>query len=114
MIKYVFSLMLLLSGCSAMYMNSYELFVESMDQKVALGRTLNQMIKLDGKGWASKEYLIKSELKDGFIVNFYKKPNIFGRFCYYHFIVNKSTKVIEGWNFDFEMNDPKQNCGISG
>ncbi|GAB4361813.1 MAG: hypothetical protein Kow006_32820 [Gammaproteobacteria bacterium] len=85
-----------------------------MDDWIKDGYTLEHRIKI-GDFWVSPKYLVNiDEDNKGYQRYHYKKPNIYGRYCHYHFVVNKQTREIVGWGFDRDKSNPEMECGISG
>lgn len=103
-------------GCAAMFKTGHQLFLESMDSYVSLKETVRELEESSGWGVANSAYLTDIEKLDtGDFKYHYKKPNIFKRYCYYHLVVDKDTKIVKGWGFDFTDHvDPKRECGRSG
>ena len=112
--NFIIVLMLTISSCSSMFKTSHELFVDMMNDYIEMGITIERMLVFDGKGLAKTEYVTASEMKNGKLINHYKKPNVYGRYCNYYFIIDFQSRVIEGWGFDEDKSDPRNNCGVSG
>ncbi len=44
----------------------------------------------------------------------YARVSIWGKYCYYFIIVERSTNMPAGWGFDRHLADPTKTCGTAG
>lgn len=116
--KVCFVLVFLLPGCltnpANLFKSSHQNFIDVMNDLVAKDRTIEYRMR-NGPFWMDKKYLQYIEnTGDNRQLYHYKQPNIFNRYCHYHFVVNKETSKIIGWGFDREKGEPEKECWISG
>jgi len=78
--------------------------------------TIDQMLGEEpAYGIAANRYLTDvEELNDGNLRYHYARPNIWGRHCHFHFVVDGRTRKVIGWGFDYDKSDPTKECGRSG
>ena len=122
--KYFYLLVLIIAGGCTYFGTSHQKFIETMDDIVA-GKIIDArhdktgsyfiLDDLEGSnmpGIGDTDDLIRVEdFEDTKTKFFYKKPTLWeGRFCYYYIIVEKKTRRIVGWGFDYGKDDPKKNC----
>ena len=112
------ALLLILTSCS-FYPTAHHQFIDSMN---ALANNTATLEQLGNKGYtghapASKQYFKYKETGvENTTIYHYAKPNLWNKFCYYHFIVNNNTNMVIDWGFDYYIAkaDPKKRCGSSG
>lgn len=110
----VFTL-ILLGGCVDVFRSPHESFVASMHQYVKLNITINELKRYAGSGIAADRYYVnQTKSSDGYDWYHYARLNIWGRYCYYHFVVDPATTKIIGWGFDAGKADPEKECARSG
>ena len=62
------------------------------------------------------ENIIKIETKtNGDLVYYFKDTILWkDKHCYYHVVVDNKTRFVKSWSFDYNKDNPKKYCGISG
>jgi hypothetical protein len=114
MFKYRFHWLFLLSPLIQSCATSHDRFIEVMDFHTKNKYTHSRVVMESGHQWANPEFLYNKVQNSKTTIYYYAYPNIFGRFCHYHFEVDNESDLIVGWGFDPDKSDPKLNCGISG
>lgn len=104
-----------LESCASLYKTSHQLFIDRMNDTVNLNMTIDELSSVSDRGAPVYGVLVdKLALPYGDVIYHYQLPNIFNRYCYYHFIVDGKTAKVKGWGFDPDKADPRANCGKSG
>jgi len=122
--KSFYVLVVIMAGGCTYFGTSHQKFIEEMDNVVAgkvIGArhdktgsffTLDDLESSDMLGVGDTDNLIRvEEFEEDKEKYFYKRPTLWeGRFCYYYIIVEKETRRVIGWGFDYKKGDPKKNC----
>ncbi len=61
-----------------------------------------------------KKYFVDMETSNGTKIHHFRKLSILTEgYCYYHFLVDVSSRKVVGWGFDSDLGNPNK-CGNSG
>ncbi len=120
--------LILLGGCT-FFGTSHQNFIETMNQIVA-GDVIGAQQDNRGKfvtidlvsdpsrlpGIGEKRDLVKIEhITESKERLHYKRSTLWkDRFCYYYIDIERESRRLISWGFDYEKGNPKENCGISG
>ena len=110
--------LVLIFGCAMS--NAHQQFINSMNavvlSKVKFNDESFDPSYPNGKFIADKRYLTHKNLTGtGEAIYHYARPNIWDdRFCNYYLVVDIKTDIIIDWGFDYDVSDPKKECGASG
>ncbi len=98
-----------LFSCS--FKPAYYVFVDGMDEAARKNVTIDKI-----GAFGKYKYITMIEDNDNGTAKYhFAKPNLWeGRHCHYYLVVEKESKKVIGWGFDYDKSDPKKNCGISG
>jgi len=101
-------ILLFLGGCITFSMHGA--FIESMNTLVH--NSQNSKITIDDDYFREEFDLCPTKKsKGGTLIIHCSRPG-YGGTCYYHWIVDKKTRLLIGWGFDEDKGDPKV-CGIA-
>jgi len=65
-------------------------------------------------GFEKEDLSSISDPGDGTLVYHYVSEQAGGIICHYHVIVDKKSRLLISWGFDYDRGDPKTTCGLYG
>ncbi len=106
------AIFLFLGGCITF--SAHGAFIESMNTLVYNSQNSKFTIDDDYFRGEWDECFAKQAKQDmgDFLIFHCSQPG-YGGTCYYHWVVDKKTRLLAGWGFDEDKGDPKV-CGIAG